>query len=202
MTDAERVEVGRVIKPHGLRGEVAVYVTSDRDDRLAAGTPVWVDGVASTVATSRPHQGRPLVRFEHVHDRTAAELLRGAAIEAAPLDPDDLDAYLVSELIGVRVVDASGVDLGEVIGHIEMPAVAGYDLLEVERADGATWLLPAADELVEAVDDADGLRLVARELPEGLLDGGDGPDPDADPDPGTDADPGPGATPSSQAAQE
>jgi 16S rRNA processing protein RimM len=172
----ERVEVGRVIKPHGLRGEVAVYVTSDLDDRLAAGTPVWIDGVATTVETSRPHQGRPLVRFAHVHDRTAAERLRGALVEAAPLDPDELDDYLVSELIGVRVVDASGADLGEVIGHVEMPAVAGYDLLEVRRADGGTWLLPAADELVEAVEDADGLRLVARALPEGLLDGGAGSD--------------------------
>ncbi len=172
MTATERVEVGRVIKPHGLRGEVVVYVTSEMDDRLEAGTPVWIDGVASTVATSRPHQGRPLVRFEHVHDRTAAELLRGALVEAAPLDPDELDAYLVSELIGIRVVDASGVDLGEVISHVEMPAVAGYDLLEVERPDGGRWLLPAADELVEAVEDADGLRLVARDLPEGLVDGG------------------------------
>ena len=174
MTGAERVEVGRVIKPHGLRGEVAVYVTSDMDDRLAAGTPVWIDGVASSVATSRPHQGRPLVRFEHVHDRTAAERLRGALVEAAPLDPEELDAYLVGELIGIRVVDASGVDLGKVVGHVEMPAVAGYDLLEVERADGGTWLLPAADELVEAVEDEDGLRLVARDLPEGLLDAGAG----------------------------
>ena len=175
MTDIERVEVGRVIKPHGLRGEVAVYVTSDMDDRLAAGTAVWIDGVASSVATSRPHQGRPLVRFEHIHDRTAAELLRGALVEAEPLDPDELDAYLVSELIGIRVVDASGIDLGRVVGHVEMPAVAGYDLLEVERPGGGTWLLPAADELVEAVEDADGLRLVARELPEGLLEGGADP---------------------------
>jgi 16S rRNA processing protein RimM len=179
MTDGERVEVGRVIKPHGLRGEVAVYITSDVSDRLAAGTPVWLNGVPTTVATSRPHQGRPLVRFEHVRDRTAAELLRGALVEAAPIDPDELDAYLVSELIGVPVVDAAGVSLGTVIGLVEMPAVAGYDLLEVQRPDGGTWLLPAADELVEAVDDAAGLRLVARELPEGLL------DPGLDPGPGS-----------------
>jgi len=172
MSAAERVVVGHVFKPHGLRGEVAVHVTSDVEDRLAAGTAVWVGGVASAVATSRPHQGRPLVRFEHIHDRTAAELLRGATVEAAPLDPEELDAYLVEELIGVQVVGVSGESLGVVIGLVEMPAVAGYDLLEVERADGRRWLLPAADELVEAVEDADGLRLVARELPDGLLDPG------------------------------
>jgi len=170
MSDVARVEVGRVIKPHGLRGEVAVFVTSDAEDRLAAGTPVWLDGVATTVATSRPHQGRPLVRFEHVRDRTAAERLRGALVEAEPLDPEELDTYLVSELIGVPVVDASGVVLGTVIGLVEMPAVAGYDLMEIERPDGGTWLLPAADELVEVVEFEDEtLRLVTRELPEGLV---------------------------------
>ena len=175
MSGVERVEVGRVIKPHGLRGEVAVYLTSDVDDRLAAGTTVWVEGIRTTVATSRPHQGRPLVRFEHVHDRTGAERLRGARVEAAPLDPEELDAYLVSELIGVTVVDATGAVLGEVVGLVEMPPVAGYDLLEVERPEGGTWLLPAADELVEAVEDDAGLRLVVRELPEGLLDPDAGP---------------------------
>jgi 16S rRNA processing protein RimM len=172
VTEVERVEVGRVIKPHGLRGEVAVFLTSDVMDRLAAGTEVWVDGVPTTVATSRPHQGRPLVRFEHVRDRTAAELLRGALVEAAPLDAEELDHYLVSELVGVSVLDPDGAVLGTVVGLVEMPPIAGYDLLEVERPAGGTWLLPAADELVEAVDDADGLRLVVRELPEGLIDGG------------------------------
>jgi 16S rRNA processing protein RimM len=170
VSDVERVAVGRVIKPHGLRGEVAVFLTSDVSDRLTAGTEVWVDGVPTVVVTSRPHQGRPLVRFEHVRDRTAAERLRGAVVEAAPLHPEELDAYLVSELVGVAVVDADGAALGTVIGLVEMPPVAGYDLLEVERPDGRTWLLPAADELVEAVDDAEGLRLVVRELPDGLLD--------------------------------
>jgi 16S rRNA processing protein RimM len=172
MTDADRVEVGRVIKPHGLRGEVAVHLTSDVPDRLAAGTPVWVDGVASTVATSRDHQGRPLVRFAHVPDRTAAELLRGAVVEAAPVAAEELDTYLAGELIGVRVLDAGGLLLGTVSALIEMPAVAGYDLLEVTRPEGGTWLLPAADELVEAAEDDEGLHLVVGELPDGLLDVG------------------------------
>jgi 16S rRNA processing protein RimM len=171
----DRVEVGRVIKPHGLRGEVVVHVVSDVDDRFAPGVEVWVDGVASTIATSRPHQGRPLVRFAHVPDRTAAELLRGALIEAAPVDAVELDTYLVSELIGVHVLDADGALLGTVTGLVEMPAIAGYDLLEVAAPDGRSWLLPAADELVEAVEGADGLHLVMTELPEGLLDIGSAP---------------------------
>jgi len=170
----DRVEVGRVIKPHGLRGEVVVHVVSDVQERFAPGVAVWVDGVASTIATSRPHQGRPLVRFAHVADRTAAELLRGALIEAEPVDAVELDTYLASELIGVEVRGADGAVLGVVASLVEMPAVAGYDLLEVRAADGRTWLLPAADELVEAVDDEDGLYLVTAELPEGLIELADG----------------------------
>ena len=182
MTGEERVEVGRVVKAHGLRGEVLVRLASDVPDRLAPGTRVWVAGVASEVATSREHQGRPLVRFAHVMDRTAAELLRGAVVEAAPVDAEELDTYLASELIGVRVLDADGALLGTVRTLVEMPAVAGYDLLEVAAPDGGTWLLPAADALVEAVEDADGLHLVARDLPEGLIGAAREDAPDAVPD--------------------
>jgi 16S rRNA processing protein RimM len=166
----ERVEVGRVVKAHGLRGEVAVYIDSDVPDRLAVGTRVWVAGRETTVATVRPHQGRELIRFAHVTDRTAAELLRGAKVEAAPLDPEDLDVYLVTELIGRPVRTAEGVALGLVTALVEMPPVAGYDLLEVTRADGTTWLLPAADELVEVIELGDGAReLVVQALPDGLV---------------------------------
>ena len=174
MTGDERVEVGRVVKPHGLRGEVVVRVASDVVGRLAPGVEVRVGGVATTVATAREHQGRPLVRFAHVPDRNAAELLRGAIVEAAPLDVEELDNYLVSELVGASVIDHDGASLGTVSALVEMPAVAGYDLLEVTTPEGRTWLLPAADELVEIVDDADGLRLVVGELPDGLIDP-DGP---------------------------
>lgn len=184
MTDGPRVEVGRVVKPHGLRGEVVLHVTSDVPDRLAPGVEVWVDGRATTVATSRDHQGRPLVRFAHVADRTAAELLRGAVVEAAPLQAEELETYLAAELVGARVVDGEGTLLGTVRALVEMPPVAGYDLLEVESPGGGTWLLPAADELVEAVEDDEGLRLVAAALPEGLV---------ADARPGAGPDPGPDA---------
>ena len=169
------VEVGRVGRAHALRGEVVVHLTSDVPDRLAAGTPVRVDGRDSEVVSVREHQGRPLVRFAHVADRTAAESLRGAAVEAPALAPEDLDVYLASELVGRPVVTADGRDLGAVVALVPMPAVAGYDLLEVRRADGSTWLLPAADELVTVEAAADGTvaRLVAHDLPVGLVDPSD-----------------------------
>jgi 16S rRNA processing protein RimM len=164
----ERVTVGRIVKPHGIRGELVVLPLSDVPDRFAVGTELDLDGRAVTVSGVREHQGRLLVRLDGVLDRTAAELLRGRELTAPPVDVDELEHYLVSELIGARVAAADGTVLGTVRSLIELPAAAGYDLLEVGRPDGSSWLLPSADALVEAVEDVAGLTLVLTEAAAGL----------------------------------
>ena len=171
--DPPRIEVGRVVKPHGVRGEVAVHLLTDRPDvRFADGAEVLLDGEPVTVATGRPHQGRWLVRFEGIGDRTAAEGLRGAVLSAPPLaGDDDTDTFWVHELVGLTVLAEDGTVLGEVTDHIELPSAAGYDMLEVRRPSGAELLLPAVDEMVEAREDEDGtLVLVVVDPPAGLLD--------------------------------
>lgn len=175
MTD--RVLVGRVVKPHGIRGEVVVVPLSDVPGRLDAGTVVSARDRDWTVDASRWHQGRLLVRFAGVPDRNAAELLRGMELEAEAVDLSGSETYFAHELVGMAVVGEDGRDLGTVRELIELPAAAGYDLLEVERADGRRWLLPAVDEYVEVREDADGTeRLVLVDPPEGLV--------EADPAPG------------------
>jgi 16S rRNA processing protein RimM len=160
------VTIGRVVKPHGLRGEVVVAVLSDVPGRFDAGTEVVVGATPTTIVASRPHQGRQLVHFAQVGDRNAAEGLRGQEVRAAPVDEEAFDTYFAHELVGLEVVDADGVSLGTVRALVELPPAAAYDLLEVVREDGSTWLLPAADELVEVDEE----RLRVLELPEGLLD--------------------------------
>ncbi len=167
----DRVTIGRVVKPHGLRGEVVVEVLSDVPGRFDAGVEVSVGGRRAVIASSRPHQSRMLVRFDHVGDRDAAEALRGQVLEAEPLDEDDHPTYFAHELVGMQVVGENGEALGVVATLIELPAAAGYDLLEVSRDDGPDWMLPAADDLVVAEPGDDGvvrLRLVSP--PEGLVD--------------------------------
>lgn len=165
----ELVVVGRVVKPHGLRGEVAIDLLTDVSDRFRRGAAYEVGGSQLTLASARGHQGRLLVRFEGVDDRVAAERLRGLDVRADVLSGADSDTYFAHELVGLAVEDADGHPLGTVAALIELPSSAAYDLLEVTRADGTTWLLPAVEAYVEVVgpDGAETLRVV--DPPEGLV---------------------------------
>lgn len=172
------VTIGRVLKAHGLRGEVVVEPRSDVPGRFDVGQVVHVAGTPRTITGSRAHQGRLLVTFDGLADRTAAEPLRGATVTAPPVDVSDSDTYYAHELVGMAVVLEDGTWVGDVVGLVEIPSAAGYDLLEVDT-DGHRWLLPAADELVEVVewvgelgDDAEGVdALCVVDPPAGLLPG-------------------------------
>ena len=109
-------------------------------------------------------------RSRAIDDRTAAESLRGADLQAPPVDVSDSDTYYAHELVGMAVVLEDGTWVGDVVDVIEVPRAAGYDLLEVDT-DGHRWLLPNADELVE-VADAEGVDvLCVVDPPAGLLPG-------------------------------
>lgn len=165
----DHVDVGRIVKPHGIRGEVVVEVLSDLPERLVAGEVVRRNGVEVMIETSRPHQGRLLVKFPDVPDRTTAESLRGQRLTGPAADVSGSDEFYAHELVGCRVRDAAGADLGEVVEITFLPDAAGYDLLEVIHPDGHRWLLPTADDLVEAVEDGNGWVLVVHDAPEGLV---------------------------------
>jgi 16S rRNA processing protein RimM len=128
------LEVGRITKAHGLRGDVIVELVTDRAERVAVGTVLHGPDGPLTVERSAPHQGRWIVHLAGVGDRAAAEALRGTVLKAAPLE--DPDALWVHDLIGADVVDADGTRRGRVVSVVANPA---SDLLELE--DGA--LVPA-----------------------------------------------------------
>lgn len=168
-----QVQVGRIVKPHGIRGEVSVELTSDVAGRFDVDEVLVAhDDRTFTVEGSRPHQGRMLVKFVEVPDRNAAELLRGVRLFADPADLSDSDVYYAHELVGMLVIAEDGTFLGYVSDIVELPDAAGYDLLEVTREDGSTWLLPAVDEYVEVGELPDGTELlVVVDPPEGLVAG-------------------------------
>ena len=168
------VLVGRVGKPHGLRGEVTLDVRTDEPElRFAVGATLRAvppQGSAQnrsstlstlTVSTTRWHQGVLLVRFEELSDRNAAESARGTVLhatlapDASPADPEEFYAH---QLIGLAAYDLEGTLLGEVTA---LATGSAQDLLTVRTPDGRDALVPFVTALVPEVDVAGGRIVVA-----------------------------------------
>jgi len=155
--------VGRVGKPHGLRGEVSVEPLTDTPERFDPGTVLLSDAGELTVATSRRHQRRFLIGFEGVGDRSAAEELRGAILFVKAEDLPDLPegSFWPHDLEGCEVITESGARVGVISEVLRNPA---NDLWVTERG-----MIPAVKEVVVEVN-LDARRVVIRDVP-GLLEG-------------------------------
>lgn len=180
------VVVGRIGKPHGVRGEVTVDVRTDEPElryalgnRLIARPPKGSASTLSvlTVEATRWHQGVLLARFAELRDRNAAEAARGIVLHAridADAVPDDPDEFYDHQLIGLTAYDLDGTRLGEVSGLVH----GAQDLLQIRTDDRRTALVPFVAALVPEVD-LEGRRVVVADRP-GLVT----PFPDAEePDP-------------------
>jgi 16S rRNA processing protein RimM len=149
--------VGRIVKPHGLRGDVIVSLTTNRDERVARGSILSdSDGRAFEVVRSSSHQGRFIVTFGGVNGIDEANALRDTQLFAPPLD--DPDQLWVHDLIGSRVEDTAGLPLGVVKGVEANPA---SDLLVLDGGG----LIP----LRFVVGNDPGV-LITVDIPDGLLD--------------------------------
>jgi len=165
--------VGRVVKAHGIAGEVVVEVrTDDPDSRFAPGTELRgrAKGGAErryVVASARPHGGRLLVRLDGVADRDAAEALRGTlfVVDSEDLPPiDDPDEFYDHQLEGLSVRTTAGVPVGTVA---EVLHTAAGELLSVRYGDREV-LVPFVSAIVTSVSLAD--NMIEIEPPDGLLD--------------------------------
>lgn len=150
------LEVGRIVKAHGLRGEVIVDLVTDRTERLEVGSSLETDRGELVVQHAQPHHRRFLVAFVGVETREAAETLVGTVLRAEPLEDDDGELY-VHELIGTTVVERDGTVRGVVESVQANPA---HDLLVLDS--GA--LVP----MVFVVSCSDGVTTI--EPPAGLFD--------------------------------
>jgi 16S rRNA processing protein RimM len=167
--------VGRVVKAHGIGGEVVVEIrTDDPAARFAPGNTLRAkrsrgsgEEVSYVVADAREHGPRLLVRLAGVDDRDAADALRGSllVVDSDDLPPiDEPDTYYDHQLEGLRVRTATGQDVGVVA---EVLHTAGGELLAVRRDSGEV-LVPFVSAIVMSVSLQD--RLVEIDPPEGLLD--------------------------------
>lgn len=152
------VLIGRVGKPHGLKGHVTIDVRTDEPDRrfadgarLRAVSPRGEQSTL-TVEATRWHQGVLHVRFVEFADRNAAEGARGLVLYAdiaADEVPEDPDEYYDHQLVGLAAYDVGGARLGEVTGLLHG---AAQDLLVVTTPDRREALVPFVKALVPVVD--------------------------------------------------
>ena len=165
------VVVGRIGRPHGLRGEVTVQVTTDDpDERFASGAVLGTDPASRgplTVVSMRRSGPVLVLGFDGVADRNAAEALRGTSLtlDASLLPvPDDPEEFYDHQLVGLTVVDQAGTVLGTVTEVWHPPAAP---VLAVERPDSSQELVPFVSAIVPIVD-LEGGRLVV-DPPDGMF---------------------------------
>jgi 16S rRNA processing protein RimM len=150
--------VGRILKAHGVRGEVVVVSESDNPTRFAPGVVVTTSEVSRLVVrASRPHRTSLIVSFEGVDDRNAAERLRGNTLS---IDPDDRRAlesgeYWPDDLIGLHVRDQGGTPLGVIVDVV----IGVQDRLVVQTPSGV-FEVPFVHSLVPHIDISDGVVTV------------------------------------------
>jgi 16S rRNA processing protein RimM len=165
--------VGRVVKAHGITGEVVVEIrTDDPDTRFAPGTTLRGRAAKGgpergyVVDSARPHGGRLLVRLDGVADRDAADALRGTVFVVDSEDLpriEDPDEFYDHQLEGLQVVTSAGQKVGTVA---EVLHTAAGELLAV-RAEEGEVLVPFVSAIVTSVSLAD--QTIEIDPPDGLL---------------------------------
>ena len=183
-----KLQVARIGKPHGIRGEVTVQVLTDAPgDRFVPGTEFIVEPATAGPLTVRAPAGTRTSccsRFEEIETRNEAETVRGAKlfIETEEIDDDDDEGWYEHELEGLDVRVGEAV-VGKVTGLRTLPV---QDLLVVTTPDGTEILIPFVEQIVPEVNVAEKFILVTP--PPGLFEvntedaGDDGSDTDAAPD--------------------
>jgi len=163
------VEVGRVVRAHGVRGEVLVRRYDDAERILARGAELQFHKGSRrdilTVRAARPHKESWIVSFEEVPDRDAAEAAAGGSLllDSDVLPPLEEGTYYVFQLVGLEVVTGEGERVGRVV---DIALTGAHDLLVIEGPRGEV-LVPSVPPFVREVDLGAG-RVVIEPMP-GLL---------------------------------
>ncbi len=170
-TDVRYLAIARIARTRGNRGEVLADLWTDRTDRFTSLKDVWLELPArererAVVESSWMHRGRVVLKFRGIDSISEAERLAGAwvLVEREQAVPLPEGSFFDHELLGCRVLDLSGRELGRVTGVQKCP---GNDLIVV-RGERGEILIPAVSAMIRQVAIAE--RRILVDLPEGLVD--------------------------------
>lgn len=177
--DAEElINIGKIGSSVGLRGEVRVTLYAPDSDNLKEGKVLLLKHAAKSSSGIqdmelkclgvRRQKDRPVIRLESISDRTQADSLRGMEIFIREDQLEELPEgqHYVRDIVGYKVTDlASGTDIGALKDVIQNTA---QSILEVEREDGKTVLIPAVDAFLKRIDDEN--EVIEVELIPGFID--------------------------------
>ncbi|MDQ3856117.1 MAG: ribosome maturation factor RimM [Chloroflexota bacterium] len=163
--DPNTVIIGRVLKPHGLRGELRVEPLTDHPQRYRRLREVSIREQEYRVLASRVHQGQVLLKLETVETVKAAEDLRGEYLRVPLESVAELPegSYYHFQLIGLQVETTAGEPLGRVTDVLPREANDVY-VVSGERGE---VLVPGISDVVKSID-VDGGRMLVESVP-GLL---------------------------------
>jgi len=163
----ERVAVGRINSPWGVRGHVKVTPFTDNPERLAVGSRVYVDGELRQIRDVKSPRGFPCVLFEGISGTEGAERLRNTLIEIDEAELPTLPEgeYYVHDLIGLRVITSAGEEFGTIAEVLE---TGSNDVYVVRRPGQKDLLVPAIDGVLLEVNVDAGTATI--EVVPGLLD--------------------------------
>lgn len=156
----EYVAVGKIVKPHGVKGEALVYALTDRLERFDEGARLWLCATPEgegprfevEVEASRTHKGRRLLKLDRFADRSMVEQRQGWYLVIPFEDADaarEPDEFFLHALTGREVVGEDGTAYGEIV---DVLAGEGPPLIEVSGA-GKRRFLPFVREFVAEVTD-------------------------------------------------
>ncbi len=154
----ERLVIGEVLKPQGIRGEIKVKTYTDSPEDVKKFGSVYIDGAAYKILSFRVDgNGAAYLGLRGVPDRNAAELLRGKKLEGDREDAPALEEgqYYIVDMIGLSCVSEEG----EVLGTLKNIVNLSSDIYTLEK-NGKEILFPAVNGVVVKVDIAGGKLVV------------------------------------------
>lgn len=160
MTEQPLIAIGKIVAPHGVRGDVRVAPLTDFPERFEKLASVLLeDGRRLEIAHTRYHKQSVILKFRGLDDRNAVEALRGKLLKVTREEAVKLPAghYFIFDIIGLRVYDENGGCIG-VVGDVI--ATGSNDVYVVDREGAQPVLVPAIKDVVRLIDVPGGRMVV------------------------------------------